>query len=242
MTPPAEPNTAAASIGPSIGLSVLHLFCKPTPMFDGEAVVAAVKASNVAGCQVATMAMLGHKCDIAVMAMHHDPVQLRALQTGLQHAGLEVVDSYVSITEVSEYAKGMPEEMKNLRLYPKLPPQFDGGPHAGTVMNAWCFYPMSKKREAHANWFTQVFDERNRLMLDHGKSGRTFSGRVVQYITGSTGLDDYEWGVTLFGVRIDDLKDVVYTMRYDEASALYADFGPFYTGIVTPVEELVLRV
>jgi chlorite dismutase len=78
--------------------------------------------------------------------------------------------------------------------------------------------------------------------MDHGKSGRTFAGRIVQLITGSTGLDDWEWGVTLFGVRPDDLKDVVYTMRFDEASALYAEFGPFYTGFVTAIDELVTAV
>jgi chlorite dismutase len=76
-------------------------------------------------------------------------------------------------------------------------------------------------------------------MQGHGKTGRTFSGRILQLITGSTGIDDYEWGVTLFGVHPDDLKDVVYTMRYDEASAIYAEFGPFYTGVVAPIEELL---
>ena len=76
-------------------------------------------------------------------------------------------------------------------------------------------------------------------MHEHGTSGRKFAGRIVQYITGSAGLDDYEWGVTLFAVHPDDLKEVVYTMRFDQASAVYAEFGPFYTGMVVPVEELV---
>ena len=76
-------------------------------------------------------------------------------------------------------------------------------------------------------------------MLEHGTSGRKFAGRVLQVITGSTGLDDFEWGVTLFAVHPDDLKEVVYTMRFDEASAVYAEFGPFFTGLVTPVEDLV---
>jgi hydrogen peroxide-dependent heme synthase len=231
-----------APVGPATGLGVLHLFCKPTPMFDGEAVIAAVKAAEAAGCQVVTVAMLGHKSDVGVMAIHRDTRELRALQTGLQHAGLDVVDSYVSITEVSEYAKGMPAEMQRLRLYPNIPPRFTDGPHAGTVMDAWCFYPMSKTRAGHANWYTLPYEQRNALMLEHGTSGRKYAGRVVQYITGSTGLDDYEWGVTLFGVHTDDLKDVVYTLRFDVASSVYAEFGPFYTGIVTPVEELVRAV
>ena len=226
-------------VGPSTGLGVLHLFCKPTVLFDGEAVVAAVKAAETAGCQVATVAMLGHKCDVGVMATHPDTRELRALQTGLQHAGLDVVDSYVSVTEVSEYAKGMPEQMLNARLYPTIPPRFDDGAHAGTVMDAWCFYPMSKKRESHANWFTLPYDQRSGLMHEHGASGRKFAGRVVQYITGSAGLDDYEWGVTLFAVHTDDLKEVVYTMRFDEASAKYADFGPFVAGAVGTLAEVL---
>ena len=78
-------------------------------------------------------------------------------------------------------------------------------------------------------------------MYEHGASGRKFSGRVLQVITGSTGVDDYEWGVTLFCVHPDDLKDVVYTMRFDEASAEYAEFGSFYSGYVISIEELLLE-
>jgi chlorite dismutase len=224
-------------VSPSAGVGVLHLFCKPTPLFDAEAVVAAVKSAEDAGCQVVTVAMLGHKCDAAVMAVHADLRELRALQTDVQHAGLDVVDSYVSITEVSEYAAQMPEEMKRPRLYPTIPPS-----HLDYVMPAWCFYPMSKRREGDVNWFTLPYDRRSELMQEHGASGRKFAGRIAQYITASTGLDDYEWGVTLFAVHPDDLKDVVYTMRFDHASAVYAEFGPFYTGMVTPVEELVRAI
>lgn len=219
-------------IKPSVGRGVVHLFCKATPLFDGDAVVAAVRAAEGEGCQVVAVSTLGHKCDAAFMAMHDDLKVLRALQTGLQRAGLDVVDSYVSLTEVSEYAAGMPEQHLQARLYPEIPPK-------AHHMPAWCFYPMSKKREAHANWFTLPFDDRKRLMHEHGTSGRKFAGRIVQYVTGSTGLDDYEWGVTLFGAHIDDIKEVVYTMRFDEASSVYAEFGPFYTGMVVPVEELV---
>jgi chlorite dismutase len=193
-------------------------------------VIAAVKATREAGHQVVTAAMLGHKCDVAVMAVGPDLRQLRALQGALQAAGLQVVDSYVSLTEVSEYAKGMPEQMLNARLYPQLPPE--GKP-------AFCFYPMSKRRNDGNNWFTLPHDERSELMHEHGSTGRTFAGRVTQLITGSAGLDDYEWGVTLFAVKPDDLKEVVYTMRFDRASALYAEFGPFYVGYVVTVEELV---
>jgi chlorite dismutase len=98
---------------------------------------------------------------------------------------------------------------------------------------------MSKRRQPQQNWFTLPYDERDELMREHGRSGRTFAGRVLQLITGSAGLDDHEWGVTLFAVHPDDLKEVVYTMRFDRASAIYAEFGRFYTGVVTPVDELV---
>jgi hydrogen peroxide-dependent heme synthase len=217
-------------ISPSTGWGVLHLFCKPTAAIDREAVVAAAKALREADHQVVAASMLGHKCDAAFVALGPDLRVLRRFQTALQAAGLLVVDSYVSLTEVSEYAKSMPAEMLTSRLYPQLPPE--GKP-------AFCFYPMSKRRNVGANWFTLPYEDRAALMHGHGKSGRTFAGRITQLITGSTGLDDFEWGVTLFGVHPDDLKDVVYTMRFDEASALYAEFGPFYVGMVTDVEELV---
>ena len=106
-------------------------------------------------------------------------------------------------------------------------------------MPAWCFYPMSKRREATNNWFTLPYDDRRELMHEHGASGRKFAGRVTQLITGSTGLDGFEWGVTLFARKPDDLKEVVYTMRFDAASALYAEFGPFYVGMVTAAEDLL---
>jgi chlorite dismutase len=98
---------------------------------------------------------------------------------------------------------------------------------------------MSKRRGDVNNWYQLDYDARENLMRGHGAIGRTFKGRVLQLITGSSGLDDWEWGVTLFGVHIDDLKDCVYTMRFDEASALYADFGPFYTGLVGTVDDVL---
>jgi chlorite dismutase len=220
----------AEPVVPSTGWGVLHLFCAVTPQFDSEAVMAAVKGCREVDHQVVAASMLGHKADMAFMALGADFRQLRKLQSGLQDAGLVVVDSYVSLTEVSEYAGGMPDEMKTMRLYPKLPPE--GKP-------AFCFYPMSRRREVQQNWYTLAFEEREALMREHGTSGRAFAGRVLQVITGSSGLDDFEWGVTLFGVHPDDLKDTVYTMRFDEASALYAEFGPFYTGLIAEVDEVL---
>ncbi len=115
------------------------------------------------------------------------------------------------MTELSEYAQGMPEEMAQARLYPKLPPE---------GMSAFCFYPMSKRRGEIATGTRSATRSARRLMRQHGAIGRTFKGRILQLITGSTGLDDWEWGVTLFGVHVDDLKECVYTMRFDEASTL----------------------
>ena len=209
---------------------MLHLFCKVSSEVDVESVVAAVKSASEGDHQVVTFAVLGHKADVGVLALGPDLWRLRALQSALQAAGLLVESSYVSLTEVSEYAKGMPAERLQARLYPVLPPE--GKP-------AVCFYPMSKRRAVGANWFTSPYEERERLMMEHGASGRKFAGRVLQLVTGSTGLDDFEWGVTLFGVTPDDLKECVYTMRFDEASAVYAEFGPFYTGMVAGIEEIL---
>jgi hydrogen peroxide-dependent heme synthase len=218
---------------PTVGWGVLHLFLKPSLSAEGEALVAAVKATEATGHQVVTASMLGHKADLCVMGIGPDMRELRRLQTAVQQAGYDVVDSYVSLTEISEYAAGMPAEMLKTRLEPVLPPV--GKP-------AFCFYPMSKSRTQGANWFTLPFEERKELMHEHGTSGRKFAGRIVQLITGSAGTDDFEWGVTLFGQHPDDLKEVVYTMRFDRASAIFAEFGTFYVGMVTPVEELVFSV
>ena len=212
------------------GLSVVHLFAKPTPSLDRDAVIAAIRAAEAEECQVITAALLGHKADVAFMALAPDWRTQRTLQTALARAGLEITDSYVSITEVSEYAKGMPEQMLRARMYPELPPE---------GLTAFCFYPMSKKRDGHANWFATPYDERNAMMMEHGKSGRTFAGRVTQLVTGSTGLDDHEWGVTLFAASPDVIKEVVYTMRFDKGSALYGEFGAFYVGYLDFVENVI---
>src|SRR3546814_14861774 len=98
------------------------------------------------------------------------------------------------------YAQGVPDELKEARLHPKLPPE---------GKSAFCFYPMSKRRGDVHNWFAEDYERRKELMYAHGASGRKFAGRVLQVVTGSTGIDDFEWGVTLFGVRPDDLKAVV---------------------------------
>ena len=118
--------------------------------------------------------------------------------------------------------------MNRQRLYPEFP--------------SWpclCFYPMSKMRTAGQNWYQLPFDERSDLMSQHGKSGMKFAGRVSQLITASTGLDNWEWGVTLWARNPSYLKDIVYTMRFDESSARYALFGDFYFGYILPPDDLL---
>ncbi|RMH79618.1 MAG: chlorite dismutase [Actinomyces sp.] len=217
----------------SEGLTVLHLFWRHPRGVDAGAALAAIAAFEEAGGQAVTVATLGHKADLCVMALGDQVWPLRDLQTALGAAGLELVDSFVSITEVSEYAAGLPDEHKQNRLYPRLPPP---------DKPAWCFYPMTKRRLPDQNWYELPFDDRRELMYEHGASGRRFAGRIVQLVTASTGLDDWEWGVTLFGRRIDDLKETVYTMRYDRASAVYAEFGRFVTGLVGPPAEILDRL
>ena len=115
------------------------------------------------------------------------------------------------------------------RLFPALP---DGMPYVS-------FYPMSKRRDAGQNWYTLPLAERSKLMHSHGLTGRRYAGRVLQIITGAIGLDQWEWGVTLFARDPVDFKKLVTEMRFDEASAKYAEFGDFYVGRLVEPEHWV---
>jgi hydrogen peroxide-dependent heme synthase len=220
-------------LGLTEGLGVLHLFVRLTPGTDSEALVASVKDAQNDGVQVVSAVLLGHKADACFMALGPDLWRLQHFQAALRNAGAELVWSYTSLTELSEYGDGLPAEMKQARLYPVLPPE---------QKPAFCFYPMSKRRGEEHNWYALDFDERENLMIGHGAVGRLFRGRILQVVTGSTGLDDWEWGVTLFGTNHDDLKECVYQMRFDTASSRYAEFGPFVTGIVADAQTVVSRV
>jgi chlorite dismutase len=113
------------------------------------------------------------------------------------------------------------------RLFPAQPPE----------MPYVCFYPMSKRRAVGQNWYALPLEERSRLMMAHGMTGRGYAGRVVQVISGAIGLDEWEWGVTLFAADPMSFKKIVTDMRFDEVSAEYADFGKFFVGrTVTPAE------
>ena len=221
--------TTTTPVVPSRGLNVVHLFCHPAGPVDAGAVRKAVDEAIEKGLQVVTAAIMGAKADTCFMVLGEDLWDLRRFQSKIQAAGLVVAESYVSVTEVSEYASGMPEKMLNDRLFPVLPP-------AG--MPAFCFYPMSKRRGDQHNWYALPYEERESLMRQHGQSGRNFRGRVLQVVTGSTGLDDWEWGVTLFAEDAVVFKKLIYEMRFDEVSAVYALFGQFFLGIKLPVEKL----
>lgn len=218
-------------------------------------------AGRAAPTRLQSWIVAGHKADFAVVVMDPAPLAVDAvhqrLLAGPLGPAIVPTASFVGLTEVSEYvptveqygerlvAEGETPDspaykakvqgyaarepaMRQARLEPELPPW----PNA-------CFYPMNKKRKVGENWFTLPFSERSRLMAEHAKSGMTFGGRVTQLITVSVGLDDWEWGVTLWARRPDWLKEIVYTMRFDEASARYAEFGPFYTGYVASPAEIL---
>lgn len=208
-----------------------------------------------------TSAVSGHKADFGLMILDSNPLKIDAvhqkLMSGPLGVALEPTYSFVSVTEVSEYVpsveaygKRLVEEgedpngpayaaklkayeqrevmMRRQRLTPDLPP-----------WPSTCFYPMNKKRKVGENWFTLDFDARNKLMAEHGRTGMTFGGKVTQLITVGLGFDDWEWGVTLWARNPEFLKDIVYRMRFDEASARYAEFGPFYVSYVTTPQALL---
>jgi chlorite dismutase len=117
-------------------------------------------------------------------------------------------------------------EYEQYRLYPEMPDW--------EVMG---FYPMSKRRSGADNWYGLDFSTRKKLMAGHARVGRKYAGRISQLITGSTGIDDWEWGVTLMAHQTDALKDIVYEMRFDEVSSRYGEFGPFFVNLrATPAD------
>jgi hydrogen peroxide-dependent heme synthase len=131
---------------------------------------------------------------------------------------------------LQEFDERMAHYLKH-RLYPVLPD--------------WpviCFYPMSKRRNGGDNWYALDYEARRKLMAGHAKVGRTYSGRILQLITGSTGLDEFEWGVTLLAKDTIDIKSIVYEMRFDEVTARYGEFGDFYIGMQLPLDVLFRRI
>ena len=138
--------------------------------------------------------------------------------------GGKVGDAEYANTLASRSTAERESQQVKRRLYPELPEK----------MPYVCFYPMSKRRDASQNWYTLPLDERSRLMQAHGLTGRRYSGKVQQVISGAIGLDAWEWGVTLFAQDPLEFKKLVTDMRFDEVSAKYAEFGDFYVGRIIP--------
>lgn len=233
----------------------------PAQRQQGREEVAAILVPTQDGAPVRlqTSIVSGHKADLGLMIMDPDPLKIdgvkQALRSSLLGPALVPVYSFVSITEVSEYVPSVeqysarlqadgtspddPAFVAKLKAYEqrlpmmnkqRLEPDFPNWP-------ATCFYPMNKARHPLANWFTEPFSVRSELMSEHATSGIKFAGKVSQLITASTGFDDWEWGVTLWARTPQYLKDIVYTMRFDRASAKYAEFGPFYVSYILPANE-----
>ena len=195
--------------------------------------------------------VLGHKADVMVICFRSGFEQLAEAQLAFSrtalHDLLEPTASYVSVVELGmyemtakihqqvgaahqtgteEFDRAFDVEMdtQGQRVMSRL---FLDMPSARYV----CFYPMNKRRGEALNWYTEGFERRASMMREHGMIGRHYAGRVTQVISGSIGFDDWEWGVDLFAQDPLVFKKLIYEMRFDEASAKFAEFGPFYTGL-----------
>lgn len=214
--------------------------------------------------RIQTSVVSGHKADLSLLVMDPDPLAVDTIRQSVRTSplGTALVPAYsfVSITEVSEYVPTLEQYGERLKLEGNDP----AGPVYAAKLKAYeerevmmrkqrlfpdfppwpvvCFYPMNKIRHPLANWYTQPLSRRMEMMTEHGKSGMKFGGRVSQLITASTGFDDWEWGVTLWAREPAFIKEIVYTMRFDEASANYAEFGPFYISYILPPAEALKHI
>ena len=209
--------------------------------------------------QSALYSMLGHKADVMMLHFRDSFDDLNRAELQLSHTPLydflEPVHSYLSVIELGLYdssvklyrqltEQGMAphteawnaiieetiERQRNAmrpRLYPKIPNS-----------RYICFYPMDRRRGEDKNWYTLPIQERQRQMEEHGMVGRRYAGKVQQIITGSIGFDDWEWGVDLFAAEPLIFKKLIYEMRFDEVSAVYAAFGQFFIGVRCPAAKL----
>jgi len=236
--------------------------------YRGDALESLVKEiRSVKNTQVLPFSVVGPKADLGFLLITPDLQDADRFSKRLGEvlgAGiLTPVFSWLSLTERSEYTMSEEEYVQTLseegitetsaefpakivefhdrmekymrrRVEPELP-----GEEEWPVL---CFYPMSKRRDTGQNWYSLPFSERKRLMAGHARIGRTYAGRVLQLITGSTGLDDMEWGVTLLAKNTSEIKAIVYEMRFDEVSARYAEFGEFLIGIRMEPSDLCNRI
>jgi len=215
--------------------------------------------------QLLTFSMLTPKADLGIMLLTPDLHEANAFEKRLTQAlgpdMLTPVYAYLSMTERSEYTTTREQYEARMEKEEGLKPGTPEMEEAITTFNqhmekylhdrlypnmadwpVFCFYPMNKKRSGEDNWYDLEFDERHKLMQGHARIGRTWAGKIRQLITGSTGLDEYEWGVTLFAHDTIDVKGIVYEMRFDAVSARYAEFGDFYIGIQLSLKDLFGRL
>jgi chlorite dismutase len=224
-----------------------------------EASAALLKMENDVAGQTALFSLLGHKGDLLVVHFRNSFDQLKSAELALSRLRLsdylEQTTSYLSVVELGLYDSSVklyrtlreqgtephsPEwnavieetikrqtEAMRPRLFPQIPPA-----------RYICFYPMDRRRGEDKNWYSLPIEERQRQMEEHGLVGRRYAGTVRQIITGSIGFDDWEWGVDLFADDPLVFKKLIYEMRFDEVSAVYALFGTFYVGVRCPAAGL----
>jgi hydrogen peroxide-dependent heme synthase len=218
------------------------------------------------GTQLLTFSIISPKADLGFMLLTSDlhiaDAYAKQLALALGPGILMPEFSWFSMTERSEYTTSESEYAQQLEREENIAAD---SPEAKEKIEAFrtrmakylkdrlepnlpdwpvvCFYPMSKRRGGTGqNWYALDFDARKKLMGGHARVGRKYSGRVLQLITGSTGLDDMEWGVTLFARTTSEIKAIVYEMRFDEVSAHYAEFGEFFVGLQMPLDLLFARL
>lgn len=193
----------------------------------------------------AVYSILGHKADLLMLHLRPTLDALGAIERAF--ANTRIADytspatSYVSVTELSLYeasARGGTEDPETLRQAPFVQNRLKPTLPAIDAMPYICFYPMNKRRGEQVNWYAEEMEARRKMMREHGATGARYRGRIQQMITGSTGLDDWEWGVTLFARDPLDIKKLVYEMRFDEVSAKYGEFGVFLLGQRLDVNRL----
>jgi hydrogen peroxide-dependent heme synthase len=216
--------------------------------------------------QLLTFSIVSPKADLGFMLLTSDlhiaDAYAKQLALALGPGILMPEFSWFSMTERSEYTISESEYAQQLEREENVAPESAAAKEKIEAFRTrmikylkdrlepnlpdWpviCFYPMSKRRGGIGqNWYALDFDSRKKLMGGHARVGRKYSGRVLQLITGSTGLDDMEWGVTLFARTTSEIKAIVYEMRFDEVSAHYAEFGEFFVGLQMPLDLLFARL
>ena len=234
----------------------------PEKSTETRAQIEALLAANSAAShpRLTTFANVGGKADLVFMLYAADLAKLGQLHRDLEvcfpPGTLQPTYSYLSVTELPDYVATDEDHQQMLARTEKLEPGSDAFTKRLGELRArqaeyeqyrlhpelpdWelmAFYPMNKRRAANDNWYSLDFATRKKLMGGHARVGRKFAGRISQMITGSTGIDDWEWGVTFMAHQADALKEIVYEMRFDEVSARFGEFGPFYVNLrLTPAQ------